>query len=146
MTFYFVRKRKPSKFDFYSLLCHHFNTVTWLKIELYTHPMGCDGGASCRYGNNDVIFCPESVSKQFWSPIPRCATVSNLSHDSASNFRQTQWVFMVAQTVIMATMTPNFVQKPWPSNFDPLFHFVLPFQHYHLTQHRIVHKPSGLPW
>ena len=50
---------------------------------------------------------------------------------------------MVAQAVAMATMTSCFVQKPWPSDFDPLFPFVPPFQHCHMTQHRIPHKPSG---
>ena len=53
---------------------------------------------------------------------------------------------MVAQAVAMATMTSCFVQKPWPSDFDPLFLFVPPFQHCHMTQHRILHTPSGLPW
>ena len=53
---------------------------------------------------------------------------------------------MVAQAVAMATMTSCFVQKPWPSDFDPLFPFVPPFQHCHMTQHRILHKPRGLPW
>ena len=75
----------------YSPLCHRFNTVTWLSIQFPTNPVGCHGGTSRRYGNNDVI-------------------------------------------------------KPWPSDFDPLFPFVPPFQHCHMTQHPILHKPSGLPW
>ena len=53
---------------------------------------------------------------------------------------------MVAQAVAMATMTSCFVLKPWPSDFDPLFPFVSPFQHCHMTEHQILHKPSGLPW
>ena len=28
---------------------------------------------------------------------------------------------MVVQAIAMVTMTSNFVQKPWPSDFDPLF-------------------------
>ena len=130
----------------YSPLCHRFNTVTWLSIEFPTNPVGCHGGTSRRYGNNDVMFCPKTMAKRFWPPIPLCATVSTLSHDSASNSLQTQWVAMVAQAVAMATWTSCFVQKPWPSDFDPLFPFVPPFQHCHMTQHRIPHKPSGLPW
>ena len=88
----------------------------------------------------------KTMAKRFWPPIPLCATVSTLSHDSALNSPQTQWVAMVAQAVAMATWTSCFVQKPWPSDFDPLFPFVPPFQHCHMTQHRIPHKPSGLPW
>ena len=53
---------------------------------------------------------------------------------------------MVAQAVAMATMASCFVQKPWPSAFDPLFPIVPPFQHCHMTQHRVLHAPSGLPW
>ena len=72
----------------------------------------------------------KTMAKRFWPPIPLCATVSTLSHDSASNSPHTQWVAMVAQAVTMATTTSCFVQKPWPSNFDPLFPFVPPFQHF----------------
>ena len=89
----------------YSPLCHRFNTVTWLSIEFPTNPVGCHGGTSRRYGNNDVMFCPKTMAKRFWPPIPLCATVSTLSHDSASNSPQTQWVAMVAQAVATATMT-----------------------------------------
>ena len=130
----------------YSPLCHRFNTVTWLSIKFPTNPAGCHGGTSRRYGNMDVMFCPKTMAKRFWPPIPLCATISTLSHDSASNSPQTQRVAMVAQAVAMATWTSCFVQKPWPSDFDPLFPFVPPFQHCHMTQHRIPHKPSGLPW
>ena len=127
----------------YSPLCHRFNTVTWLSIEFPTNPVGSHGGTSRRYGNNDVIKPWPSDS---CPPIPLCATVSTLSHDSTSNSPQTQWVAMVAQAVATATMTSCFVQKPWPSDFSPLFPFVPPFQHCHMTQHRIPHKSSGLPW
>ena len=89
----------------YSSLCHRFNTVTWLSIEFPTNPVGCYGGTSRRYGNNDVMFCPKTMAKRFFPPIPLCATVSTLSHDSALNSPQTQWVAMVAQAVAMATMT-----------------------------------------
>ena len=91
-------------------------------------------------------FVQKPWPSDFDPPIPLCATVSTLSHDSASNSPQTQRVAMVAQAVAMATMTSCFVQKPWPSDFDPLFPFVPPFQHCHMTQHRIPHKPRGLPW
>ena len=172
----------------YSPLCHRFNTITWLSIEFPTDPVGCHGGTSRRYGNMDVMFCPKTMAKRFWPPIPLCATVSTLSHDSASNSPQTQRVAMVAQAVAMATMTSQNhgqailtpysplchrfntvtwlsiefptdpvgshggtsrrygnmdVIKPWPSDFDPLFPFVPPFQHCHMTQHRIPHRPSG---
>ena len=88
----------------YSPLCQRFNTVTWLSIEFPTHPVGCHGGTSRRYGNNDVMFCPKTMAKRFWPPIPLCATISTPSHDSASNSPHTQWVAMVAQAVAMTTI------------------------------------------
>ena len=119
----------------YSPSCHRFNTATWLSIELSTYPVGCHGGTSRRYGNNDVMFCPKTMAKRFWPPIPHRATVSTLSHDSASNSPHTQWVAMVAQAVAMATMTSCFVQKPWPSDFDFLLLFRLLFQDCHIIGH-----------
>ena len=89
---------------------------------------------------------PQTISKQFWPSIPFCATVSTLSHNWASNSPQTQWVVVKAQAVAMARKRSYFVLKPWPSNFDPLFPVVPPFQHCHITQHQILHKPSRLSW
>ena len=66
-------------------------------------------------------FLPKSWPKKIWPPIPRCATVSTLSHDAALYSKQTQWVAMVAQAVAMATMMSSFVQKPCPSKFSPYF-------------------------
>ena len=62
-----------------------FKTFTWLGMKFSTNPVCCDGGTSCRYGNND-IFCPPKMAKWFWPAIPLCATVSipALSHDSPS--------------------------------------------------------------
>ena len=86
------------------------------------------------------------MANQCWPPNTTCATVSTLSHDSALNCRQTQWVVKVAQTVATATITSNFVRKPFPSNFDPLFLFEPSFQHCHMSQLWIFHKLSGLQW
>ena len=130
----------------YSSLCHRFNSVTFLSIKVSTHPVGCHGGASRPYGNNDVLFFPKSVSRQFWPSISRWTTVSTLSHNSSSNFPQTHWVAMVAKAVAIAKMTSYFVQKPWLSDFDPLYFIVPSFQHCHLTQHQTLYKPICLPW
>ena len=51
-------------------LCHSFNTVTWLSIEVSTNPLSCHDGTSRRYGNNDVIFCPNTMAKQCWAHTP----------------------------------------------------------------------------
>ena len=108
---YFVQKPWPNGFTSYSPLCHHFNTVTWLSIELSTSTMGCNGGTIRRNDDNDIIFCPNLIFKQIWPPVPRCATVSTLSYDSTSNFPKTQWVAVVAEVVIIATMTSYFVRN-----------------------------------
>ena len=58
-----------------------------------------------RYGQQLIVhgFCPKTMAKQLLTlAIPLCATVSTLSHDSASNLmlsHVTQRVAMVAQTV-----------------------------------------------
>ena len=138
MTSCFVQKPWPSDFD---PLFSFVPTVSTLSHDSASNSPQTQWvamvGQARRYGNNDVMFCPKTMAKRFWPPIPLCATVSTLSHDSASSSPQTQWVAMVAQAVAMATMTSCFVQKPWPSDFDPLFPFVPPFQHCHMTQHRI---------
>ena len=56
-------------------------------------------------------FVRKTVSKLFWLLSLRCATVSTLSHDSASKSPQGQWISMVSQAVVMPTMTLYFVQK-----------------------------------
>ena len=38
------------------------------------------------------------------------------------------------------------MDKKWTNNFDPLFPLVQKFWHLHMTPHRILLKPSGLPW
>ena len=59
------------------------------------------------------------MDKRFLPFISLSTIALTPPHDSSSNFPRTQWVAMVAQAVAMATMTSYFVQKPWPSNFDP---------------------------
>ena len=87
-----------------SPLSHNFNIVTWLSIEFSIHLVGCHGGTS--HGNNDVLFCPKNMAKWwFWPLYPLFARVSTLSHDPSSNSTQIQWVAIVAQAVVMATIT-----------------------------------------
>ena len=178
-------------------LSHRFNTVTWLNIDFSTNPVGCYGGTSTRYGNNDIIFCPKTKAKTFWPPKPICAMVSVPSHDLATISPKIQLVAMVPQAVVwqqwqnilsknhaQAILTAYslvchgfdtvtrfsiklstnpvgchggtirgygnndvmFCPKSFPSKFEPLFFVVPPFQHSHMTQHRILHKPSGWSW
>ena len=146
LTINFVQKRCPSKFGPLLPRVSPFQRRHMTQHRtLHTHS-GLSLGASCRYGNNYFISCPKLIFKQVSPVIYRCATVSTLSHDSALNFLQTQWVSKVAQPVAMMKLTSNFVQKPCPSIFDRLLLFVMPFQHCHVTQHQIFHKPIWLIW
>ena len=135
----------PKQFWLPIPLCinYHFNTVTWISIELSTHPVGCHGGTRRRYGKNDVIFCPKTTSSQIWLPILHSAIVLTLLHGSTLNFPQSQWVVMVPQADVMTTMTSYLVQNSFSSNFEPLFSVVPPFQYCHMIQHQILYKPSG---
>ena len=98
-----------------------------------------------RYINKRFILCKNGKQASLTS-IPFRVTISTLWHVSVSKSPHTQWVVMVAQAAVMATMTSYFVRNPSPSNFDPLFLVVPPFQHCHMTQHQTLDKPSGFSW
>jgi len=53
---------------------------------------------------------------------------------------------MVAQTVVMATIMSELSKKPWTTIFDHFIPFVQPIQHYHTTQHPILHQAIKLSW
>ena len=61
----FVQNPFPSSFDRIFRVCRRFNTVTWLSIAFSTNRMGCHGGTSRHYGNNDSLLWPKSMVKHF---------------------------------------------------------------------------------
>ena len=127
----FVPPFQPCHMTQQRTLLKHIGLPLWHKPSLWQY---------------DIIFCPKTITKRFLPTISACDIVLTLSHDTASNSPQIQRVAMVAQAIAIATMTLILVQKRWPSNFDPLFPFVSPFQHCHMTQHRTFHKRSCLSW
>ena len=144
MTLFFAKKRWPSNFDplfvFNPPFQHCEITQRWI---LHTSS-GLPWWHKPWLWQQWRHILSKNHGETFLTSYPRSVTVLTQSRGAPSKFQQTQWVVMVAQAVAMATMTSNFDQKPWQSNFYPLFPIVLRFQHCHMTQQQFFHKPNGL--
>ena len=104
--------------------CQNFANSKWLSIKFSTLPVGCYGGTSRCYGNNDVIKPWQSNFGPFIPFVPRFQVLAR-SHNSASNSPQTQWVCHGGTSRCYGN---NDVIKPWQSNFGPFIPFVPRFQ------------------
>ena len=94
--------------------CQNFANSKWLSIKFSTLPVGCYGGTSRCYGNNDVIKPWQSNFSPFIPFVPRFQ-VSVRSHNSTSNSPQTQGVVTVAKPSHNGI---NGVKITWPWFYD----------------------------
>ena len=108
MTTYYVRKPWPSNFDHFFFFepqlkyCHMTQHRTLHKLSWLAFGPKPLLRQQCRYiwfkNNDQMILTPYSCL---------CHHFNTVTY-SASNFPHTQWVVMVAQAVVMATMVSQF--------------------------------------
>ena len=128
----------------YSPLCHRFITVTWLNIKFFINQWAAVLAKPSQWQQRRYILS-KNVGKELLTPYsPLCHRFNTVTWLSIK-LSTTEVICHVGITVAMATMTLYF-PKAMAKELWPPIPVVPPFQHCHMTQHWILHKPSGLPW